>query len=107
MLFNYKLSIEICLKIEIIFTGLRPGEKLYEELLIGDNVNKTEHKKILRAKEDYLDSEELNYYLEQIRDVEKDNDVEGLRKILERAISGFVPDKDSIDILNSQKNNIK
>ena len=94
-------------EIEIIFTGLRPGEKLYEELLIGDNVNKTEHKKILRAKEDYLDSEELNYYLEQIRDVEKDNDVEGLRKILERAISGFVPDKDSIDILNSQKNNIK
>lgn len=94
-------------EMEIIFTGLRPGEKLYEELLIGDNVNKTEHKKILRAKEDYLDSEELNYYLEQIRDVEKDNDVEGLRKILERAISGFVPDKDSIDILNSQKNNIK
>ena len=38
--------------------------------------------------------------------MEKDNDVEGLRKILERAISGFVPDKDSIDILNSQKNNI-
>ncbi len=94
-------------EIEIIFTGLRPGEKLYEELLIGDNVNKTEHKKILRAKEDYLKSEELNYYLGQIKDVEKDNDVEGLRKVLERAIPGFVPDKDSIDILNSQKNSAK
>jgi len=94
-------------EIEIIFTGLRPGEKLYEELLIGDNVNKTEHKKILRAKEDYLQSEELNHYLEQIKDVEKDNDVEGLRNILERAIPGFVPDKDSIDILNSQKNSLE
>ena len=40
--------------IEIIFTGLRPGEKLYEELLIGDNVSTTEHKRILRAEEDFL-----------------------------------------------------
>ena len=39
--------------IEIIFTGLRPGEKLFEELLIGGNVSTTEHKKILREKEDF------------------------------------------------------
>ncbi len=39
--------------IEIIFTGLRPGEKLYEELLIGDNVSTTEHKRILRAKKTF------------------------------------------------------
>ena len=45
--------------IEIIFTGLRPGEKLYEELLIGDNVSTTEHKRILRAEEDFLTAEEL------------------------------------------------
>ena len=94
-------------EIEIIFTGLRPGEKLYEELLIGDNVNKTEHKKILRAKEDYLESQELNSYLEQIKEVDRNNDVEGLRNILERAIPGFIPDKDSIDVLNSQKDTVK
>ena len=40
--------------IEIKFTGLRPGEKLYEELLIGDNVDTTEHKRILKAKEESL-----------------------------------------------------
>ena len=40
--------------IEIIFTGLRPGEKLYEELLIGDTVSTTEHKQILRAEEEFL-----------------------------------------------------
>ncbi|MFN4055633.1 MAG: polysaccharide biosynthesis protein, partial [Alishewanella aestuarii] len=41
--------------IEIQYTGLRPGEKLYEELLIGDNVRKTEHPRIMAADETYLD----------------------------------------------------
>ena len=94
-------------EIEIIFTGLRPGEKLYEELLIGDDVNETKHKKILRAKEDYLKTEELNHFLDLIKEVEEDNDVQGLKKILERAVAGFVPERESVDVLNLQKNNSK
>ena len=94
-------------EIEIIFTGLRPGEKLYEELLIGDDVNETKHKKILRAKEDYLKTEELNHYLDLIKEVEEENDVQGLKKILERAVAGFVPERESVDVLNLQKNNSK
>ena len=49
--------------IEIIFTGLRPGEKLYEELLIGDNVGPTKHKQIFRANEDFISWKELDNYL--------------------------------------------
>ena len=40
-------------------TGLRPGEKLYEELLIGDKVSKTPHKQILRVEEDFIRRQEL------------------------------------------------
>ena len=49
--------------IEIVFTGLRPGEKLYEELLIGDNVSETDHKQILRAEEISISSVELEKHL--------------------------------------------
>ena len=51
--------------IEIIFTGLRPGEKLYEELLIGDNVSTTTHKQIFRAEEDFISKEEIEYVIEE------------------------------------------
>ena len=56
--------------IEIIFTGLKPGEKLYEELLIGDNVSTTEHKQILRAEEDFIDASELEHCLNLIKEAE-------------------------------------
>ena len=92
-------------EIEITFTGLRPGEKLYEELLIGDNVNKTMHKKILRAEEDFLKQDQLNAYLEEIKEVEINNDVQGLKKILKKAVPGFIPERESIDVLDLQKSN--
>jgi len=40
--------------IEVVYTGLRPGEKLYEELLIGSNVKGTEHPRIMSADEECL-----------------------------------------------------
>ena len=45
--------------IEVIFTGLRDGEKLYEELLIGDNVSKTEHERIFKAEEESMSWQEV------------------------------------------------
>ena len=54
--------------IEIKFTGLRPGEKLYEELLIGDNPSSTEHPRIMKANEDFLHLSELKPRLELLED---------------------------------------
>ncbi len=89
--------------IEIIFTGLRPGEKLYEELLIGDNVSSTEHQQILRAEEDFLSKEELGIYLDSLKEAEKKGDLEALRDILQKVISGFTPEKEIVDIIYQQK----
>lgn len=52
--------------IEICYTGLRPGEKLYEELLIGDNVSGTEHPRIMRAEEQCLDWKETKALLDEL-----------------------------------------
>ncbi len=89
--------------IEIIFTGLRPGEKLYEELLIGDNVSSTEHPQIMRAQEDSLSSEEIDQYLSELDEAEKTGDVSALREILKQAVSGFTPEKEIADIVYKQQ----
>ena len=91
-------------EIEIIFTGLRPGEKLYEEPLSGENVSTTQHKKILRAKEDFLIKDDLDLFLQRMKEAELTNDVIRLKKILEEAIPGFIPDKKSVDVFYLQKN---
>jgi FlaA1/EpsC-like NDP-sugar epimerase len=91
--------------IEIKFTGLRPGEKLYEELLIGDNVSNTEHKRILKAQEDFLPYEELEDFLDQIKRAEESGDTASLKKILQAAVIGFTPDKEIVDIVYKHKNN--
>ena len=88
--------------IEIIFTGLRPGEKLYEELLIGDNVSKTAHKQILRAEEDYISKEELEVYLHDLRKASHKNDVSTLKKIFRKVIHGYESHETISDIISLQ-----
>ena len=90
--------------IEIIFTGLKPGEKLYEELLIGDNVSTTEHKQILRAEEDFIESSELEHYLNLIKEAENKGDVQALKDILGQAVFGFNPSEEIVDVVYQQKN---
>ena len=90
--------------IEITFTGLRPGEKLYEELLIGDNVTTTEHTQILRAEEESLSTEELKKYLTLFDEAERSGDVAMLRDILRETVSGFIPEEEIVDVVYKQRN---
>jgi FlaA1/EpsC-like NDP-sugar epimerase len=90
--------------IKIQFTGLRPGEKLYEELLIGGNVARTEHSRILRAQEDFLSSKEIDKYLNLILESEEDRNVDTLKEIFKETVSGFIPEEKNIDVVSSQQN---
>lgn len=77
--------------IEIKFTGLRPGEKLYEELLIGDNVRGTSHKKIMTACENKLSWEEMDTLLSQLDNCCHSFDVKCVISILCDAPTGYTP----------------
>ena len=83
--------------IEIKFTGLRPGEKLYEELLIGDRIQETDHKRIHKAQEDFLSSQALNGFLERLEKAEEKGDVIELKAVLVGAVSGFIPEDEIVD----------
>jgi FlaA1/EpsC-like NDP-sugar epimerase len=85
--------------IEILFTGLRPGEKLYEELLIGDSVLETEHQLILRSSEEMLPWSDLKLILNKLKtSVDKQN-LEGARQALIEAVPGYKPQGDINDLM--------
>jgi len=93
--------------VEIKYSGLRPGEKLYEELLIGDNVSETENPLIMRAKEDMYSLDKLKKLLDELR-ISNDNfDYENTRNILKKIVPGFTPDGEIKDILYLPKNYTK
>ena len=81
--------------VEIMFTGLRPGEKLYEELLIGDNVRKTEHSQIYQAKESHLNMVELNASLKKLEKACEFEDIDSLKEIFEETVHGYKIDDNS------------
>ena len=90
--------------IEILFTGLRPGEKLFEELLIGDNVGPTEHKQIYRANEDFISWKELNKYLSLLKEADSSSNHTKLRNIFKQTVSGYKPEEDIVDVIYLEKN---
>ena len=77
--------------IEIEFTGLRPGEKLYEELLVGQNSYKTENKLIMRAKEEMMEWKNLKPILNELNDASLNADYNKVSKILSEIVPGFTP----------------
>ncbi|EPC4929503.1 polysaccharide biosynthesis protein [Vibrio cholerae] len=77
--------------IAIEFTGLRPGEKLYEELLIGDNVQKTAHERIMTANERYLPLAEFEQHLNELDKACHAFNHERIRELLLEAPTDFNP----------------
>jgi FlaA1/EpsC-like NDP-sugar epimerase len=83
--------------IPIEYTGLRPGEKLFEELLVGANVVGTEHPMIMRALEEYLPWEELLPVLDALEAACEDFSYEQIRTLLMRTVDGYLPQCDIVD----------
>lgn len=85
--------------IEIEFTGLRPAEKLYEELLIGTDVSGTEHPRILRANEGFLKADELNPLIDELREACRQLNPAMARKVLIKAVEEYAPGNGIEDIV--------
>ena len=85
--------------IEIEYRGLRPGEKLYEELLIGDNATGTSHPRIMRAEEDAYSWDETQAYLSQLESSLAQSDCEKVRELLIEVVKGYKPSGDIEDVL--------
>jgi FlaA1/EpsC-like NDP-sugar epimerase len=75
--------------IAIVYTGLRPGEKLYEELLIGANTTATEHPRILRSDEPSLPPAELERELALLRAAMEMRDLATIQAVLMRTVEGY------------------
>jgi FlaA1/EpsC-like NDP-sugar epimerase len=75
--------------IEIRFTGLRPGEKLFEELLIGENPLPTEHPRIVRAREDFVDWPTFRGYVQTLVAAAQENDLEAMMAVLNLLVPGY------------------
>jgi len=85
--------------IEIKFIGLRPGEKLYEELLVGDHTTETDNPLIMRAEEAIPDWATLKLILDQLQEATKNLDQQEVRKLLIEAVPDFKPQCDVSDLL--------
>jgi FlaA1/EpsC-like NDP-sugar epimerase len=83
--------------IEINVTGLRPGEKLYEELLIGNNPKPTHHPRILKAQENFVPWEQLQGQLYSLNLALSVNDVPLIKSFLQKLVTGYQPSDEVVD----------
>ncbi|WP_416427554.1 nucleoside-diphosphate sugar epimerase/dehydratase [Pseudomonas sp. App30] len=91
--------------IAIEFTGLRPGEKLYEELLIGDNVVLTRHPMIMSAHEEHIHWDLLKERLAELMQGIESNDYSRVRQLLRDTVSGYTPEGEIVDWVYLQQRN--
>ncbi|MFN6935141.1 MAG: UDP-N-acetylglucosamine 4,6-dehydratase family protein, partial [Tsuneonella sp.] len=87
--------------IEIRIDGLRPGEKLYEELLIGEDTSPTEHERILRCNEHFLPWDELEPLLDRLQASVAGGEVEEAYAVLRQAVPEFSPTSPIIDAIGT------
>ena len=90
--------------IAINFSGLRPGEKLFEELLIDDNAKKTQHQRILTANERSLHYNEVAEILAQLKAAMRNEDEVTIRQLLIAAPLDYQPEKSKSSIENQTQN---
>lgn len=88
--------------IEIKITGLRPGEKLYEELLIDCDPDKTQHPLIMKAHEEFIPYSELDESLEQLEDAINQQNYAKMRETLSQLVSGYNADNKDVDWIYSK-----
>ena len=91
--------------IEIEYSGLRPGEKLYEELLIGENPIGTSHPRIMRAEEESYSWEEIQIYLDRLEQAIGRLSCEEVRQLLIEVVKGYQPSGEIEDIIWKERLN--
>jgi FlaA1/EpsC-like NDP-sugar epimerase len=90
--------------IEIQYIGLRPAEKLYEELLIGSNVSGTEHPRIMRADEEFIPFDELSGLISELKSASLDLDYDRSRNILLQVVKEYSPTNGIDDLVWANRN---
>src|SRR6056300_241138 len=93
--------------IEIKITGLRPGEKLYEELLLGDNPHKTYHEKIQKAQDPFIPFNKLKIDLDHLSNLIEENKVEEVKHMLSNLVTSYKSNSEMVDHFYEQQSNSK
>ena len=93
--------------IEIKITGLRPGEKLYEELLIGDNPEKTNHERIYKAQDPFISFNKLKIDLDYLTNLIEQNRVEEVKNILSKLVPSYQSNSKIVDHFYYHQSNLK
>ena len=93
--------------IEVKITGLRPGEKLYEELLIGDNPQKTYHEKILKAQDPFIPFNQLKIDLDNLSNLLEENRVADVKDMLAKLVPSYQSNTKIVDHIYEEQLNFK
>ncbi len=92
--------------IEIKIIGLRPGEKLYEELLIGDNPKKTNHPKIQKTSDPYIPYNQLESYLNILLDLINNNNAHKVKELLMKIVKSYKSNSEIVDHIHIEKSSL-
>ena len=89
--------------IEIKITGLRPGEKLYEELLLGDNPQKTNHSKIKKTSDAYIPYEKLEIDINKLKSLIDNNQANEVKDLLNKIIKLYKSNSEIVDHIYTEQ----